>query len=224
MKLTGPLLSLGASGSIAKTIVMGTYRGIPYARQHVIPANPRTTAQQLTRDVFAALDLQYKYSLALAQAPWKLYSKGKGFYDRNAFIGQNLRVIREEADMALFVASPGANGGLAGETPTAVGGGASGEIDATLDFGQAPADWSADSVTFMAFPDRDPSVLPTVFTVEASEAGPGDVYVPPQTVSHTFTGLTAGGDYIVSMFPVWTRADGLTAYGPSSTLQATATA
>ena len=54
-KLTGPLLSFGATGQIAKTMVVGTWRGIDYARQYVVPANPRTTAQQANRTRFALL-------------------------------------------------------------------------------------------------------------------------------------------------------------------------
>jgi hypothetical protein len=48
-KVTGPALSLGASGSIAKTLVFSKVFGIPYARLSVIPMNPRTEAQAVAR-------------------------------------------------------------------------------------------------------------------------------------------------------------------------------
>jgi len=48
-KLTGPLFSLGASGSIAKTITFGKWKGIPTARQRVDPSNPNTADQQTQR-------------------------------------------------------------------------------------------------------------------------------------------------------------------------------
>lgn len=48
-KLKAPLLSLGASGAIAKTIVFFPWKGINAARQYVVPANPRTSAQNTQR-------------------------------------------------------------------------------------------------------------------------------------------------------------------------------
>lgn len=48
-KLTAPLLSLSASGSIAGSITYGTWKGVKYARQRVIPANPNTANQQTQR-------------------------------------------------------------------------------------------------------------------------------------------------------------------------------
>lgn len=51
-KTQAPLLSLGARGQIAKTIVASTWKGIKTMRQYVVPANPRTTAQVAHRTLF----------------------------------------------------------------------------------------------------------------------------------------------------------------------------
>lgn len=48
-KLTGPCLSLSASGKLAKSIVYAAWKGIAYARQYVTPANPNTAGQQTQR-------------------------------------------------------------------------------------------------------------------------------------------------------------------------------
>jgi hypothetical protein len=45
----GPLLSLGASGSIANALTFSNWKGIPTARGYTIPANPRTTSQTKQR-------------------------------------------------------------------------------------------------------------------------------------------------------------------------------
>lgn len=220
-KTNGALLALNASGQIAKTMVISSWRGIQYARVYREPSNPNTVEQQKTRNVFASMDDQYKRTLTLGQAPWEEAAKGRPYTGRNHFLKFNVAALRGDANMNDFVASPGVNGGLPGLSPTAVTGTGSGEIDATLDFGQAPVDWSADFIYFFALPDRDPAVGMTGFVVEASEAGPGASYTPPITVSHTFTGLTPNTAYQVAMVPVWTRADGFTAYGVSEVLQAT---
>lgn len=48
-KLKAPLLSFGASGAIAKTMVFFPWKGINAVRQYVVPANPKTTAQNIQR-------------------------------------------------------------------------------------------------------------------------------------------------------------------------------
>lgn len=49
-KLTGPLLSMGARGQIGKVMVAGIWKGIPWMRKHVVPANPKTTDQTTQRN------------------------------------------------------------------------------------------------------------------------------------------------------------------------------
>lgn len=44
-KVTGPLMSMSASGKIADAIVFGAWKGVNYVRQYVIPANPQSTGQ-----------------------------------------------------------------------------------------------------------------------------------------------------------------------------------
>lgn len=48
-KLKAPLLSLGASGQLGKAIVYFGWKGLDLAREYVIPANPKTTAQTTQR-------------------------------------------------------------------------------------------------------------------------------------------------------------------------------
>jgi hypothetical protein len=49
-----PLLSLGASGKIAGTLVASTWKGLKVMREYVKPANPQTAAQTTQRDLFSA--------------------------------------------------------------------------------------------------------------------------------------------------------------------------
>lgn len=44
-KVKAPLLSLSASGSLAKTIVFFPWKGIQCVREHVVPSNPRSDPQ-----------------------------------------------------------------------------------------------------------------------------------------------------------------------------------
>jgi hypothetical protein len=54
-KLTGPLFSLGASGSVAKTLVYARVFGVDYTRVHVVPKNPETASQGNVRQILGGL-------------------------------------------------------------------------------------------------------------------------------------------------------------------------
>lgn len=48
-KLKAPLMSLGASGAIAKSIVFFPWKGLNAAREYIVPANPKTVKQTTQR-------------------------------------------------------------------------------------------------------------------------------------------------------------------------------
>lgn len=50
-KVTGPLLSLDASGSVAKTMTFSRWKGINYVRQRVTPTYTNTSLQAAIRDL-----------------------------------------------------------------------------------------------------------------------------------------------------------------------------
>lgn len=52
-KLKAPLMSLGASGAIGKALVYFGWKGLDCVREYVIPANPKTTAQNTQRGYLA---------------------------------------------------------------------------------------------------------------------------------------------------------------------------
>jgi len=53
-KLKAPLLSLGASGAIGKSLVFFPWKGIDAVREYVIPTNPKSTKQQAQRNLLTA--------------------------------------------------------------------------------------------------------------------------------------------------------------------------
>jgi len=205
-KTTAPLLSFGASGQIAKTMVMSKWRGRPYARRHVIPSNPQTAEQSLTRDTFSWLQAVWKVAPVELTNPWLVYSNGKVLTDRNAFTKFNLSNLRSAVDLSTMLFSPGALGGLPPASITVTGGN--------------------DQITVAC---AAPATLPTGWTIAAAELGiikdqePG-VGVDYQiemfedaaaAYTHDFTGLASVADYVGFAFLKWTRPDGLIAYSPS---------
>jgi len=209
-KPTAPLLSFGASGTIAKTAVYSKWRGVPYVRRHVIPSNPNTTSQQSTRTVFRTTTEMWKVAGSLSVAPWNAFATGRPFLGRNAFIGQNVAQLRGETDMNLFIGSPGAGGGL---PPTSIAL-TPGSGDITVDFTNptAPTGWSLVSAIAVAFPDQDPSLTFIGPITEGEDATTMNQVVLSglDTVSHQ-----------VAAWLEWTKPDGTTAYSASLLDQAT---
>lgn len=216
-KLTGPLLSFGARGQIGKTMVTSNWRGIDYARQYVIPANPRTTAQQANRTRFALLREMYKLAPAAVIAPWTAFATGRPFLPVNKFVGENNRLLVGETDFANAIMSPGARGGLPPSTVTAATGSNAGEVTVTVvPPVQLPDGWTVDSCAAAAFPEQDPVGLFTGPFVAGTDAT--DPYVI------TLAGLGAGTPCACFGWVVYEKPNGDLAYSVSIYDAATADA
>lgn len=207
-KVTGGLLSFGARGSIGKTLVMSKWKGIPYARQHVVPANPRTTAQQTNRSIFAFLREAYKRAPVDVTAPFEAFASGRPLTGMNKFVGENMRVLQGQSNLGFLIVSPGARGGLPPISVNAVTGAGAGEIDVSVDTPDAPTGWTLTKAVAVAVPDQDPDGIYEGEIVVAEDAAAP--YNPD------LTGLVAGATYLVGVYLVWTKPDGKLAYSASS--------
>ena len=205
-KTTGPLLSLDGSGTIAKTVTFSRWRGIKYARQRVIPENPQTTEQSLTRDAFAMLVEAWKLAPSLVITPWDTNALGRPFTGRNAFIGQNVRVLRGQATNALMIGSPGARGGLPPTSIVVTPG--VGQLSVAFTNPAAPVDWVITAAVAATIPTQAPDVA---FVGPWTAAQ--DIAAPMDTV--LLTGLGAGTLRRVFAWLQWTKPDGRTAYSVS---------
>ena len=209
---TAPLLSFSASGQVAKTQVYSHWRGVPYVRKYVVPANPQTAGQTETRSVFTWLSNIWKNSGSLQQAPWTLFTAGQPLYNRNSFMGKNIKVLRPGTTTTAFIGSPGAKGGLA-PTSIAVTPGAN-QLTVAFTNPTAPTGWTLAAAVAMAVLNADPHTSTTYTTV----AGEDDTTFN----SVVLTGLAASL-YTVSAWLQWTKPDGTTAYGVSINATATPT-
>lgn len=209
-KTRAPLLSFGASGQIGKTQVYASWRGVPYARQLVKPANPNTAGQQQTRKAFAFLNDVWKLAAADALAPWNANAAGRAYTGRNKFLSVNTSGLRTATDLSGLVGSPGANGGLAPAAVTATGG--SGTIAVSMTEPGLPTDWTIANAVAWALVNGDAQAGASATSYVATDAS--TPFAP------AFTDLPAG-EYVVMAWFVFTKPDGSTAYGPSMTTTAT---
>jgi len=204
-KITAPLLSFGATGTIADTMVYSKWRGRPYVRRHVIPSNPNTTGQQATRNVFAAASAIWKVAPALFVAPWDRFATGKPLTGRNKFQGSYTTLTRSKADRQDMLFSPGAFGGLPPSTMVVTP--ADDEFGIAFTTPTPPTGWTLDSAIAACIEDEDPATgTDYVITADEDDVTKSDV---------TLTGLKDATDYVIGGWLRWLKPDGSIAYSVS---------
>lgn len=90
MKVTAPLFSLDASGTLGKAIVASKWKGRNYMRRHVVPSNPRSNGQTANRAMMAFLSQYWDQMTTLNQALWDELAAQGNFSPFNAYVRYNL--------------------------------------------------------------------------------------------------------------------------------------
>ena len=93
-KVTGPLLSLSASGTVADTMTFLRWKGRAYVRQRVIPTYTNTTLQVNVRDLMRDSSIAWKTNATVGgviiNSAYKLaydtYASGLGISGFNVFM------------------------------------------------------------------------------------------------------------------------------------------
>jgi hypothetical protein len=89
-RVTGPLMSIDASGTLADTLTFAKWKGRNYVRERVIPENPKSAEQTGCRMMMSFL-AQIWYGLtAPNKATWDDMAETKQISAFNAFVGENL--------------------------------------------------------------------------------------------------------------------------------------
>lgn len=204
-KVTAPLLSFGATGQVAKSQVYSTWKGRPYVRRHVVPSNPQTAEQDLTRNAFSWLQQVYKFAPANITDAWEAYIAGRVMTGRNAFTKANLPTLRPATDLDVFTMSPGALGGMPPATFTVTPGDNQLTLAATLP-ANVPSGWVSPTIIFATIKDQNPQSATDYEIKVATDAT--DPY--SQVIA-----LANATLYQCFAFIKWTRPDGRFAYSPS---------
>lgn len=84
-KLDGPLMSMGASGSIGGILTFGSNKGRNFVRQLVIPANPQSAAQTGVRSAMKWIGQEWAQLSAPNQATWETRAAQTNISPFNAF-------------------------------------------------------------------------------------------------------------------------------------------
>jgi hypothetical protein len=89
-RVTGPLMSVSASGTFAKTLVFSHWKGRPYCRERVIPDNPRSAKQEGIRAMMGFLAQIWTVIKNASASSWVELAASKVISTFNAFVGENL--------------------------------------------------------------------------------------------------------------------------------------
>jgi len=131
-----PIIS-EARGKVADC-VFSVWKGRPYIRQRVIPANPQTAAQTAVRESLArVVDLWQSIQIQLKEV-WNTYGTGYRMSGFNMFMSQNR--ADEQVPSLLQVGVPNADLDPVVGFAAATGAGAGGDIDLTWTNGTVGAD------------------------------------------------------------------------------------
>lgn len=85
-RVSGPLFSMSASGTVGKTITYGTWKGRPYVREWFKPENPQAAKQVNVRTALTLLVAYWKTLSAAGQAEWETAAEGLGMSGFNLYM------------------------------------------------------------------------------------------------------------------------------------------
>lgn len=195
-------MSLSASGTIAKTLTYGDWKGIQYARTRVVPANPQSTEQTKTRTVFSYLQDLYKFMPSIAREPWIAATTGIPMTPQNLLLSRNVGTLRDELDLILAVLSPGARGGIPPTSMIITPG--SGTLSVAVTAPTGPAGWTLTAAQGVVVRDQDPHLAIVGRPVAVEDLTSAYVLL--------FSGLTSSEDYQVAVWLKWLTPSGQDAY------------
>ena len=104
-RLTGPLMSLDARGSLFNTIVYSAWKGLNYARMRVKPYNPKSDYQVGVRDTMTWGVLYFTKGTYIAAAQktwWNTYAEGTNMSGINRFT-RFFVALNYDADTGTFI-------------------------------------------------------------------------------------------------------------------------
>lgn len=106
-KLVGPLFSLDARNSIAKTLTYSVWRGVPYARQWFQPQNPQSASQVNVRTALTLLIAAWTDSTVTApqKAAYEAGAAGKPLSGFNLYVKRGMIAYMDQLGSSTTPAS-----------------------------------------------------------------------------------------------------------------------
>lgn len=188
VKCYGPCMSLDASGTLAKTITWSKWKGRNYARQRVVPANPRSGPQTGMRSMIKFLSQEWVNFSAAEQADWLSRAQDLVASNFNAMTSYNMKRWRNF--LAPSKLDPATETGTQPSAPTTTPTGGVRQISLSIVDGANAPDWGyvihrSDTTGFTP-------AFSNVIAVHPWDSGGTTVYVDTPLVAGTYYYRIAG--------------------------------
>lgn len=89
-RVTGPLMSFSASGTIGDAITFATWKGIEYCRQWFVPGNPQTAKQTNIRTAMSLCVAYWQVQSDPSKDGWNAFASGTKMSGFNQFVRRAL--------------------------------------------------------------------------------------------------------------------------------------
>lgn len=89
-RVTGPLMSVDASGTYGGSLTFAKWKGRNYVRQCVTPSNPRSASQTGVRAMMSFLSKVWASLTSVPKATWDEMAASRSISAFNAFVSYNL--------------------------------------------------------------------------------------------------------------------------------------
>jgi len=97
-KVTGPLMSMSATGTVGKAITFGAWKGIEYVREWFRPSNPNTALQIVVRARMSAAVAAYKVEDQPTKDFWNLKAVGQALSGSNLYTRAYIAFMKANAE------------------------------------------------------------------------------------------------------------------------------
>ena len=97
-KVTGPLYSVSASGTVGKAFTFGQWKGRQWVRSWFKPANPNTSAQQVVRARMTAAVPSYKSEDQTVKDFWDSEATGQTMSGFNLYVKKFCEFMRDNSE------------------------------------------------------------------------------------------------------------------------------
>lgn len=89
-RVTGPLFSVSASGTVGKAFTFGIWKGIQYVREWFTPENPKTAKQVNVRKALTLMVSSWQGQSAQIKSDWEGYASGMQMSGYNLYMKRGL--------------------------------------------------------------------------------------------------------------------------------------
>ena len=102
-RVSGPLFSMSASGTIGKALTYGAWKGIAWVRTWFSPANPKSVKQVNVRTAMILIVAYWQTQDEAAQLVWNTFAEGTGMSGYNQFCKRALDAYIEDHGVDIVV-------------------------------------------------------------------------------------------------------------------------